>query len=341
MSQTIVKPAGMLSNRYKIDEMPDLTGKVAVVVGGSRGIGEACVHALVQKHCKIHIISATEEHAEAAIDHAAEYTPEARSLITTHQVDLGDIPATQALAEKLASELDRLDLLMLIAGIGVSTFGMTKSGLGNHFGVNNVSHVLITDILFPVLKKTAAMPDSPEGSVRIIGEASELHRASPSDVKAESLQEMATDVGPTKMYGRSKLGVIWVMQHLATLLPPVPPILSISVHPGAVGTEQQSSATDAYPVLGKVLEYVAPVVFMSKEQGAESALWAATEPGLGKGPRRAEVQGRYFTEAYGKTGTESSQAQDPAMAARFWDLCVKALKEKGNYTVKLGTSAAY
>lgn len=52
MSQTIVKPAGMLSNRYKIDQMPDLTGKVAVVVGGSRGIGEACVHALVQKHCK-------------------------------------------------------------------------------------------------------------------------------------------------------------------------------------------------------------------------------------------------------------------------------------------------
>ena len=49
---TMVKPAGMMSNRYKLEEMPDLSGKVAVVTGGSRGIGEAAVSALVQKGCK-------------------------------------------------------------------------------------------------------------------------------------------------------------------------------------------------------------------------------------------------------------------------------------------------
>jgi len=48
----MVKPAGMMSNRYKLEEMPDLSGKVAVVTGGSRGIGEAAVSALVQKGCK-------------------------------------------------------------------------------------------------------------------------------------------------------------------------------------------------------------------------------------------------------------------------------------------------
>jgi len=49
---TMVKPAGLMSNRYKIEEMPDLSGKVAVVTGGSRGIGEAAVSALVQKGCQ-------------------------------------------------------------------------------------------------------------------------------------------------------------------------------------------------------------------------------------------------------------------------------------------------
>lgn len=49
---TMVKPAGLLSNRYKIEDMPDLSGKVAVVTGGSRGIGEATVTALVQKGCE-------------------------------------------------------------------------------------------------------------------------------------------------------------------------------------------------------------------------------------------------------------------------------------------------
>jgi NADP-dependent 3-hydroxy acid dehydrogenase YdfG len=48
----MVKPAGLLSNRYEVKDMPDLTGKVAIVVGGSRGIGEAAVHALVQKDCR-------------------------------------------------------------------------------------------------------------------------------------------------------------------------------------------------------------------------------------------------------------------------------------------------
>jgi hypothetical protein len=48
----MVKPAGLLSNRYKVEDMPDMTGKVAVVTGGSRGIGEAAVSALVQKGCQ-------------------------------------------------------------------------------------------------------------------------------------------------------------------------------------------------------------------------------------------------------------------------------------------------
>lgn len=49
---TMVKPAGLMSNRYKLEDMPDLSGKVAIVVGGSRGIGEAAVRALAQKGCQ-------------------------------------------------------------------------------------------------------------------------------------------------------------------------------------------------------------------------------------------------------------------------------------------------
>lgn len=76
-------------------------------------------------------------------------------------------------------------------------------------------------------------------------------------------------------------------------------IIALAVHPGAVGTEQQKGATEAYPApVGKALEAAAKVMFMSKEQGSESALWAGTSPAVAK--RRQEVQGRYFTEADGK-----------------------------------------
>lgn len=49
---TAIRPAGLLSNRYPLEDMPDLTGRVAIVVGGSRGIGEAVVHALSQRNAQ-------------------------------------------------------------------------------------------------------------------------------------------------------------------------------------------------------------------------------------------------------------------------------------------------
>ena len=77
------------------------------------------------------------------------------------------------------------------------------------------------------------------------------------------------------------------------------PIIAMSIHPGTVATEQQKGATETYgPVLGKTLEGLAQVAFMSREQGAESALWAGT--GKTVVERREEVHGRYFSEADGK-----------------------------------------
>lgn len=338
----MVKPAGLLSNRYKLEDMPDLTGKVAIVVGGSRGIGEAAVRALVQKGCHVHIVSATKEHAEEAVQHV-ESESSAAHLLTTHNVDLGNLSAVKSLFSTLSSSLERLDQLYLIAGIGVGPFGYTADGLGNHFGVNNVAQVLIIDLMYGKLCETArkVAGTQDEGSVRIVSESSEMHRTAPGDVKAESLDEFGKDseeMSPVKLYGRSKLGNIYTIAHLASLTAPPSTTspLPISVHPGAVATEQQHGATESYPILGPILEKVAPSVFMSQEQGCESALWAGTATVLNTSERRDEAWGRYFSEADGKVGTESSQAQNPEMATRFWELCVKAIKDKTGYEVKLG-----
>lgn len=100
---------------------------------------------------------------------------------------------------------------------------------------------------------------------------------------------------------------IWFTKQLAQHLPPLAsssPILAIAVHPGAVATEQQKGATEAYGLLGKALEVAAAVGFMSPEQGSESALWAGTAPAVAQ--RREEAQGAYFTEADGKVSYMST-----------------------------------
>lgn len=81
--------------------------------------------------------------------------------------------------------------------------------------------------------------------------------------------------------------------------------MSLATHPGAVATEQQKGATEAYGMLGKALESVASYTFMAPEQGAESALWAGTAPSVSE--RRVEVNGRYFTEADGKVSESLSR----------------------------------
>lgn len=93
------------------------------------------------------------------------------------------------------------------------------------------------------------------------------------------------------------------------------PVIATSVHPGAVATEQQQGATEAYGLLGKALEVGSQLLFMSPEQGSESALWAATAPAVIE--RREEVHGGYFTEADGKVchPPPSTNKADPYRSA--------------------------
>jgi hypothetical protein len=89
----------------------------------------------------------------------------------------------------------------------------------------------------------------------------------------------------------------------------------MSVHPGAVATEQQKGAAEAYGLLGKALEVGSKLLFMSPEQGSESALWAGTAESVV--PRRDEVQGRYFTEADGKVSCSRRLFhRQPSLCAR-------------------------
>jgi len=157
----------------------------------------------------VHILSATDSHAQAAIDHITTDVPAAKSLLKNHVVDLGSLNDIKRLIPTLA-EFPRIDILFLIAGIGVAPFGLTKDGLGNHFAVNHLSNMLLVDGLLPKLIETSKSkqnsPDlSEKFSTRIVVESSELHRAAPSDVKCESVEEFNTELDPTKLYGRSKL----------------------------------------------------------------------------------------------------------------------------------------
>lgn len=95
-----------------------LDGQVAVVTGGSRGIGRAIARKLAHEGARVYLTSRTEEAAaEAAREIAAEITAETGAHVEGLACDSGDAHACAELIKKVVSEAGRLDILVNNAGI--------------------------------------------------------------------------------------------------------------------------------------------------------------------------------------------------------------------------------
>ncbi|KAI9063399.1 NAD-P-binding protein [Trametes sanguinea] len=320
-------PATLLSKRFRPDQIPDLTGRVALVTGGSAGIGYWDAAALAQHNATVHIVSANSEHgrdAEESINQALKQSGSKGSL-KWHQLDMMHLKDVNEWSKRFAKEVDRLDILIANAGIGQAPFGMTDDGLERHFEVNNLAHFVILLRLLDVMKKTAE--SAPPASVRIVTQSSELHRLSPND-KFSSKEEINREDDGTRLYGRTKLGLIILASELARrkLADSSKPILAMSVHPGMVDTELQKAWQQSYGTIGKVIDKLSRLGGKSAEEGAEASLWAATCTDINE-ENWKDYQGKYYTEPYGKPDQETNQAKDQVIANNFWKLCSNLTEE--------------
>ena len=89
-------------------DIPDLTGKIALVTGGNSGIGKETVRALLEHNATVYLAARDESKAKRAIDELKEATgKEARFL----KLDLADLKAVKAAAEEYSRRESRLDIL--------------------------------------------------------------------------------------------------------------------------------------------------------------------------------------------------------------------------------------
>lgn len=302
--------------------MPDLSGKVAAITGGSRGIGYACTHTLLQRNIdKIYVLSDGKEGIEEALQSIRkEISPDAADKVKWIQVDIADWSAMAKAAEQIKSESDRLDILINDAGRGVMTYQVAENGIDRHMAANHFGHVVLTSKLLPLLKSTAEKGDK----VRIVGVGSNLHAASPSDTKFASLEELNTDLGPNAQYGRSKLAVQLYYKYLSKHLPPN--VLSNSIHPGIVATKMSiEDIHEPYPVGGYMNSVVLNPFKKDNFQGAVSTLFCAT---------KTEKSGQYVCPpAVPEEGSSMYQDEKGELTENLMTLTKKLLREKGNADV--------
>jgi len=306
-------------------EIHDLSGRVAIVLGGALGIGYEVARAFVKVNARVIMINRKEEQGSDAISKIKEEVGE-HAQIEWLPCDLGSLKNVKEVFSDIAKHEDRLDLLVASAGINTNQYGEDADGIDRHFGVNWLGQFYAVNLLYPLMRKTSKMPDTP--APRIVFEASEMHRGAPSNVHFGSLEEINNpDIGPTELYGRTKLAIILGVKYglvKRVIEKNGDHIFALSVHPGAVNTAMQQQWKDAYPgLLGKVLTAAMLAGGRDVEQGSFSALYAATSP-------EVEEKGwnGYYLNDPANPGKESAQASDPALGAALWELSERIIKEK-------------
>ncbi|KAL1946626.1 hypothetical protein VTO73DRAFT_14730 [Trametes versicolor] len=321
----------ILGKRFKPENIPDLSGRTALVTGGTSGVGYFDALELALAGAKVILVSTTASwHGkQAEIDiNAALKECDSTGSVVWHAIDMSCLKAVDALAQKVVAEESRLDILMCNAGMGQSAFVMSGDGLEKHFEINTLAHYVFAMRLLPLMQRTAAY--APPGTVRIVMQSSELHRMAPASTRFESKAEVNTITEETQMYGRAKLGIIYLARELAqrklaTYPPGTVPVLIVAVHPGSVDTEIQKNC-ESGPI-AKAKRLFARLNTKSDERGAEACLWAATCTDINKSNWK-QYQGKYFAEAYGRSDSESNLAKDEEISDNFWELCAACTKEQ-------------
>ncbi|KAK4245079.1 hypothetical protein C7999DRAFT_34541 [Corynascus novoguineensis] len=313
-------PAAVLgSHQFKLDDCPDLTGKVAVITGGSEGVGFGVAYTLLKHNIsKLYVLSVSEEVINGAKDIVAkELGQDKADRIVFMQCDLSDWIRVKEVAETIKHGADRLDILVNNAGRGIMTAELTSYGVDRHMAVNHMAHVILTSHLLPLMKRTAERGDI----VRISNQASNMHQQVPSDIRFASLDEINTDLGPTQQYGRSKLAIILYTRYFDRKVTKNghPNVLMNATHPGFVSTKQsKTDIFEAFPVGGFGMSYGVEPFKKDQFEGAVPTVYAATV---------ADKGGQYIcAPAIPEAGSELSQSEE--LADNLMELTRNVVREK-------------
>ncbi|KAF7547707.1 hypothetical protein G7Z17_g7535 [Cylindrodendrum hubeiense] len=292
-------------------DIPSLLGKVILVTGGNGGLGRQSVLEFARhKPKQIWLASRSLEKARIAADEIKQQVPEAP--IKLLELDLGSFDSIKKASQKVLSESDRLDILMLNAGIMAVPPGLTKDGYEIQFGTNHMGHALLTKLLLPILEKTAE--NDTQADVRIVALSSYGHTyALRGGCHFDTTKTTADSLGAYGRYYQSKLAnVLWVRQ-LAKLYPQ---FTVAAIHPGVVRTQLMEGAT-ASPTIVRVLARVGNMLLTPVEKGAKNQVWASVAK---------DVKSGEYYEPVGVGGLASDDGKDDGLAKKLWDWTEEELK---------------
>lgn len=251
--------------------VPDLTGKLAVLTGGSDGIGVHIAARLARAGAEVILPVRSQPKGAAVIERIRAQTPGAR--VSLRSLDLASLASVAELADGLLAEGRPIDILINNAGImSPPTRQTTADGFELQFGVNHLGPAALTTRLLPLLSAGRARVTTQ------IALAADQHALNWDDLQWEK------DYHPFRAYCSSKIALgLWALELERRSAQAGWGVTSNLAHPGVSPTNllaaqpQMGRAKDTRDV--RIARFLSRLGLLgTPETAALSAVYAATSP---------------------------------------------------------------
>ena len=287
--------------KWTTADIPNQTGRVAVITGANTGLGYETALALAEHGAQVVLAVRNIDKGKDAAARITAASPGAD--VELQELDLTSLDSIRAAARQLRSDHDRIDLLINNAGVMYPPKANTRDGFELQFGTNHLGHFAFTGLLLDRLLPVA-------GS-RVVTVSSIGHRIR-ADIHFDDLQ-WERSYNRVSAYGQAKLANLLFTYELQRRLAPHGTTIAVAAHPGGSNTELMRHlpawAAAVYPVIEPILQNGA--------MGALPTLRAASDP--------AVLGGQYYgpdgfgqTRGYPKIVGSSKKSHDADRQRRLW-----------------------
>ena len=289
-------------SKWTTIDIPDQTGRTAVVTGANTGLGYETAAALAAKGAHVVLAVRNTDKGNAAAARIGDANPGAS--VAVQELDLTSLESIRRGADELRARHDTIDLLINNAGVMFTPRSTTKDGFELQFGTNHLGHFALTGLL---LDRIVAAPGS-----RVVTVSSVGHRFARNGIRFDDLQ-WEKDYSRVGAYGQAKLANLMFTYELQRRLQGTQTIAA-AAHPGGSNTELARNSP--LPVR-LVFDAVGSALTQPAAMGALPQLRAATDPGV--------IGGQYFgpdgfaeQRGYPVVVASTRVSHDVAAQKRLW-----------------------
>ena len=287
-----------MKSNWTAENIPDLTGKIAIVTGANSGIGYETARALALKGAAVILACRDKTKGEAAVRQLAQEFPEAK--VELAQLDLSDLASVRRFADEFTRRQDhRLDIIINNAGIMAIPFGRTADGFELQFGTNHLGHFALTGLLLDCIIHTP--------QARVITVSSGGHRFGKIDFDNLNGEK---NYDRQRAYAQSKLANLLFTYELQRRFESAGvDAIAVAAHPGWAATNLQAH--------WRMVQVLNPFLGQKPAIGALPTLYAATAPGVHGGDYYGP-DGWLELGGYPTKVQSNDDSHDPAVATRLW-----------------------